>query len=68
MQQVFNVDIRVSTHSRAEAAAATHTAQKRHATGFNTQPRGGGCAIANAFLTLLFTVSTHSRAEAAART
>ena len=33
--------------------------------GFNTQPRGGGCAALAAFL-LSAVVSTHSRAEAAA--
>ena len=33
----------VSTHSRAEAAATTWQASKSPPSGFNTQPRGGGC-------------------------
>ena len=55
----------VSTHSRAEAAAVALTAFLIFSSGFNTQPRGGGCAALAAFL-LSAVVSTHSRAEAAA--
>ena len=33
----------VSTHSRAEAAAAVMKSRTKRKRGFNTQPRGGGC-------------------------
>ena len=35
----------VSTHSRAEAAAFASTIKPTKFTGFNTQPRGGGCSL-----------------------
>ena len=58
---------KVSTHSRAEAAASDFPAHFRIISSFNTQPRGGGCDYA-VFHDLRLLVSTHSRAEAAAFT
>ena len=40
----INKNAPVSTHSRAEAAAATFQQFFDGKNGFNTQPRGGGCA------------------------
>ena len=55
----------VSTHSRAEAAAAPVGRTFRKIKSFNTQPRGGGCVV-NVRSPINTSVSTHSRAEAAA--
>ena len=59
------VQLLVSTHSRAEAAAISRFRYIPRASGFNTQPRGGGC---KGYLPRQpgRVVSTHSRAEAAA--
>ena len=56
----------VSTHSRAEAAAQAFVLPTPLAPCFNTQPRGGGCDVSEASISLSTEVSTHSRAEAAA--
>ena len=58
--------LRVSTHSRAEAAAVDRGFNATGALGFNTQPRGGGCSLTPLIEVKDLTVSTHSRAEAAA--
>ena len=42
----------VSTHSRAEAAACGIAGVKAIVSGFNTQPRGGGCAFTIMFYPL----------------
>ena len=59
--------LRVSTHSRAEAAANFTLNCVRRRLCFNTQPRGGGCSPSPSPLPFPILVSTHSRAEAAAR-
>ena len=56
----------VSTHSRAEAAAAIQERFNIVIEGFNTQPRGGGCGEHYRPTDYQLAVSTHSRAEAAA--
>ena len=38
------INVEVSTHSRAEAAALQKFSRAWRAGGFNTQPRGGGCS------------------------
>ena len=61
----LSMKLTVSTHSRAEAAAISRFRYIPRASGFNTQPRGGGC---KGYLPRQpgRVVSTHSRAEAAA--
>ena len=58
--------IKVSTHSRAEAAAIAIYFYTVFLTCFNTQPRGGGCVNSLVGKIKITLVSTHSRAEAAA--
>ena len=59
--------LKVSTHSRAKAAANDFPAHFRIILSFNTQPREGGCEKAKIVGKCPKTVSTHSRAKAAAR-
>ena len=46
-------EVQVSTHSRAEAAALCDLNTAPPLTGFNTQPRGGGCWQKNSVIALL---------------
>ena len=57
--------LKVSTHSRAKAAANISADIIAFFTCFNTQPRGGGCQ-GSVKIEFTLKVSTHSRAEAAA--
>ena len=41
----YNTLTQVSTHSRAEAAARVDIDPQNEWISFNTQPRGGGCAV-----------------------
>ena len=59
------MDVIVSTHSRAKAAANALLRACSAFSCFNTQPREGGCVSASDFLDVNY-VSTHSRAKAAA--
>ena len=45
LQQVFNVDIRVSTHSHPKVAADKDPEMIIAVLGFNTQPPEGGCKV-----------------------
>ena len=66
MELDISFDEKVSTHSRAEAAANFSTIMITNISCFNTQPRGGGCGKFPPIPYRHSSVSTHSRAEAAA--
>ena len=53
-------------HTAARRRLRVNDALSCYYSGFNTQPRGGGCIYAT-FQQFFDGVSTHSRAEAAAR-
>ena len=54
-------NISVSTHSRAEAAAARFDLQQTTPDGFNTQPRGGGCDNSRVVLSYVLCFNTQPR-------
>ena len=51
----------VSTHSRAEAAAATTCINAWQGDCFNTQPRGGGCSVGINQKEMVFGFNTQPR-------